>query len=214
MEVATSIKKLSDHSPFIITIWGHHPPPSNPSHFFDVTLLSEEKHKTELLEAWSGGTQHPTNGREWPEWLEAAMRRVALCNARLAKEKRRAQGTHVKSCAKKIHLAEQQLQKDPIDVEVRNILSDTHGKLTDFFQASKVRNRHLSSATWLRYGDTCSKTFFDFHRIGKQKTLMRELESDAGTISGQLDFTHHVTNFYSRLYTSDASAPDTAKAQD
>jgi exonuclease III len=36
MEVAASIKKLLDHSPLTITIWGHHPPPNNPTRHFDA----------------------------------------------------------------------------------------------------------------------------------------------------------------------------------
>ncbi len=167
-----------------------------------------------MLEAWSGDTTRPSNGRDWAKWLEAAMKRVANCNTRLAKEKRRAQGTCVRTCAKKIQLAELQLQRDPTNPEVRGILSDAQGQLAEEFQASVALNWHLTSANWLRYGDTCSKVFFDFHRIGKKKALMRELETDSGTISGQQDLTHYVTNFYSRLYTSDAGAPGTAKAQE
>jgi hypothetical protein len=142
------------------------------------------------------------------------MERVANCNKRLAKEKRRAQGARVRSCTKKIQLAELQLQKDPTNSEMRAILSDAQSQLAEEFQASMARNRHLSSANWLRYGDTCSKTFFDFHRIGKKKALMRELETGSGTISGQQDLTHYVTNFDAWLYTSDAGTPGTAEAQD
>jgi hypothetical protein len=64
MEATASIKKLLDHSPLIITIWGHHPPPNNPSRFFDATLLNEENCKIELLEVWSGDTPRPTNGHD------------------------------------------------------------------------------------------------------------------------------------------------------
>lgn len=97
---------------------------------------------------------------------------------------------------------------------MRDILSDAQGQLAEEFQVSVVRNRHLTLANWLRYGNTCSKAFFDFHHIGKKKALMRELVTDAGTISGQQDLTHYVTNFYSRLYTSDVGALGTAKAQE
>jgi len=45
-------------------------------------------------------------------------------------------------------------------------------------------NRHLIATNWLKYGDTCSKVFFDFHRIGKKKTLLRALEIESGTITG------------------------------
>ncbi len=98
-------------------------------------------------------------------------------------------------------------------MEVRGILFDTQGKIAEIFRASVACNRHLTLANWLKYEDTCSKFFFDFHRIGKKKTLMRELETDSGTIMGQQDLTHHVTSFYSRLYTSDANTPSIAKAQ-
>jgi hypothetical protein len=66
----------------------------------------------------------------------------------------------------------------------------------------------------LRYGDTCSKSFFDFHRIGKKKTLLRELETEEGTIRGQSDLALYVTGFYAKLYTSDATAPSTKEAQE
>jgi hypothetical protein len=55
--------------------------------------------------------------------------------------------------------------------------------MVEVFQASIERNSHLSTAKWFKYGDTYSKTFFDFHRIGKKKTLLKELEVDGGTIS-------------------------------
>jgi hypothetical protein len=67
---------------------------------------------------------------------------------------------------------------------VRDILSNSQGKLAEVFQDSIERNRHLSSSNWLKYGDTCSKAFFDFHCIGKKKTLLRELETEVGTIMG------------------------------
>jgi len=99
-------------------------------------------------------------------------------------------------------------------VEVRDILSDAQSKLAEVFQDSVACNRHLTLANWLRYGDTCSKVFFDFHRMGKKKALLRELETESGTITGQQDLTHYVTNFYIRLYTSDALAPGITEAQD
>jgi hypothetical protein len=109
-------------------------------------MLSEDNSKTEMLEAWFGDTIRPSNGRDWAEWLEAAMKRVINCNTRLAKEKRHAQGTCVRTCAKKIQLAELQLQRDPTNPEVRGILSDAQGQLAEEFQVSVARNRHLTSA--------------------------------------------------------------------
>jgi hypothetical protein len=205
IKTAVSVRKLSDHSPLVMTVWGNHPP-SNPPRFFDISLLGEEEHKKEMLEAWNGDQGRPPNDQGWPEWLEAAIGRVTSCNTRLAKDKKRAQGKHVRTHAKKVQLAEIQLQTDPANVEVREILSDAQGKLAKIFQDSVAHNRHLSASTWLRYGDTCSRTFFDFHRVGKKKALIRELEMESGTVMGQNDLTDYITDHYKRLYASEASA--------
>jgi hypothetical protein len=75
-----------------------------------------------------------------------------------------------------------------------------------------VRNHQLSAATWFRYGDTCSKRFFDFHRIGRKRTLLKELSTEDGEVTGQEDLAHYVRSFYTHLYTSEANAPGTHEA--
>jgi hypothetical protein len=169
-----------------------------------------------MWEAWVGN--HPllsslSNDLDWPAWLEAATIRVMLCISRLSKAKKHAHGTCVRACTKKIQLADIQLQKDPSDMEVKGIFSDSQGKFTEVFQDSVERNRHLSASKWLRYRDTCSKVFFDFHCIGKKRTLLRELETETCTITGQGDLSLYITDFYARLYSSDAFAFGTEEAQ-
>jgi hypothetical protein len=93
-------------------------------------------------------------------------------------------------------------------------LSESQGKLAKVFQASVERNSHFSVAKWFRYGDTCSKIFFDFHQIRKKKTLLRELEVDGGTISDQKDLSHYITGFYANLYELETHAPGTSEAQE
>jgi hypothetical protein len=119
IETTTSMRKLSDHSPLIITIWGQHTVPNNPLRFFNTSLLNDEKSKKEMLEAWDENRLPPSNDQDWPAWLEAAIGRVMHCNTRLARAKKRAQGTRVRTHAKKIQLAEIQLQRDPSNEEVR-----------------------------------------------------------------------------------------------
>jgi hypothetical protein len=99
-------------------------------------------------------------------------------------------------------------------MEVRKILSDAQGKLVEIFQDSVARNRHLSASTWLRYGDTCSRTFFDFHKVGKKKALIRELETESGTVTGQRDLTDHITDFYKHLYASEAGTAGSENARE
>ncbi len=100
-----------------------------------------------------------------------------------------------------------------MNVEVWGILSDAQGKLADVFQNLVERNQHLSASRWLKYEDTCSKAFFDFHRIGKKRTLIRELETKEGTVTSQSDLALYVTSYYANLYSSDALAPGTAGVQ-
>jgi hypothetical protein len=83
----------------------------------------------------------------------------------------------------------------------------------EVFQESVERNRHLSSSNWLRYGDTCSKSFFDLHQVGKKKTLLRELETEMGSIMAQKDLSQFITGFYANLYSSNAHLPGMVEAQ-
>ncbi len=96
---------------------------------------------------------------------------------------------------------------------MRDILSNSQGKLAEVFQDSIECNQHLSLSNWLKYEDTYSKAFFYFHRIGKKKTLLRELETELGTITGQNVLTPYITDYYTCLCSSDAHTPGTTEAQ-
>jgi hypothetical protein len=63
-----------------------------------------------MLQACEGELPKPSSDSEWASWLEATIKRVLTCNARLAKERRHLRGVQVKVHAKKIQLAEEQLQ--------------------------------------------------------------------------------------------------------
>jgi len=212
IETTASVKKLSDHSPLVITVWGNHLPLGNPPRFFDASLLSEETCKKEMLLVWDGDHSRRTNDQDWLAWLEAAIGHVMHCNTRLARDKKHAQRTRIRTYAKKVQLAKIQLQSDRTNVEVRDILSNAQSKLAEVFQDSVARNQHLSLAKWLRYGNTCSKPFFDFHRIGKKKALLKELETESRTVTGQSDLTDYITDYYKCLYASKASTSGTKEA--
>lgn len=64
IEAATSVRKLSNHSPLVITIWGQFVAPNKSAHYFDTSLLDEEECKTAMLEAWEGDLLPPTNDPE------------------------------------------------------------------------------------------------------------------------------------------------------
>jgi len=88
---------------------------------------------------------------------------VLQCNRKIAREKKKAKGARVRDLQQNIRLAEVQLQRDPEDEPAKEILSVAQGHLVDSLQDKVTRNHQLSSASWFRYGDTCSKHFFDFH---------------------------------------------------
>jgi hypothetical protein len=89
-------------------------------------------------------------------------------SGKLAKEKKQKKGTRLRKLQHKTRLAEIQLQRDPEDEPLKDILSRAQGHLADSLQEHVARNHQLSASTWFRYGDTCSKRFFDFHRIGRK----------------------------------------------
>jgi hypothetical protein len=51
----------------------------------------------------------------------------------------------------------------------------------DYFQDFVTRNAHHTAANWYRFGDTYSKIFFNFHKIEKKMTLLKELEIEGFT---------------------------------
>ncbi len=130
------------------------------------------------------------------------------------KEKKRAKGARFRALQQKIRLAKIQLQKDPEDETVKNVLSEAQGHLAVSLQEQIARNHQLSATSWFRYGDTCSKQFFDFHRIGRKRTLLKELTTDESEISGQTDLAHYVRSYYERFYTLEAHSPGTVEAQE
>jgi len=214
IEAAPSIRRISDHSPLVLTIWGRTSAPPTPTTYFDTTLLKEEGSRSTLLDAWTGTQPTPSQDAEWPTWLEAASRRMLQCNIKIAQEKMKAKGARVRNLQQKISLAEVQLQRDPEDEPAREILSVAQGHLADSLQDKVTRNHQLSSASWFKYGDTCSKLFFDFHRIRRKRTPLKELKTEGEDITGQEDLAHYVRSFYERLYTSEANAPGTSKARE
>jgi len=139
---------------------------------------------------------------------------VFKCNGKLTKERKREKGARTKGLQQKTRLVEIRLQEDPKNESVRSILSTAQGHMADSLQEQVSRNHQLSASTWFRYGDTCSKSFFDFHRIGRKRTLLKELTTKEGEINGQEDPAHYVRSFYTHLYTSEASAPGTSEARE
>ncbi|CAN5955466.1 unnamed protein product [Sphagnum jensenii] len=214
IEAAPSIRNISDHSPLILTIWGRPTTPPKSSTFFDTALLTEEATRTALLEAWASDQPPPSQDSEWPSWLEAAAERVLKRSGKLAKEKKQKKGTRLRELQHKIRLAEIQLQRDPEDEPIRDILSRAQGHLADSLQEQVARNHQLSASTWFRYGDTCSKRFFDFHRIERKRTLLKELTTEGGEVTGQEDLAHYIRSFYTKLYTSEAHTPGTEEARE
>ncbi len=146
--------------------------------------------------------------------METASKRVLQCNIKIAREKKKAKGARVRNLQQKIKLAEIQLQRDPEDEPTREILSVAQSHLADLLQEKVARNHQLSAASWFRYGDTCSKRFFDFHRIGRKRMPLKKLKTEGGDITGQEDLAHYVRAYYAHLYTSEANAPGTSEARE
>jgi exonuclease III len=51
IEAAPSIRKISDHSPLVMTVWGRPSAPSKTATYFDITLLKEDESRGAFLEA-------------------------------------------------------------------------------------------------------------------------------------------------------------------
>jgi endonuclease/exonuclease/phosphatase family metal-dependent hydrolase len=51
IEATALIRKFSDHSPIVLSIWGQSNIPNKLSHYFDSSLLKDEKGRAEMLQA-------------------------------------------------------------------------------------------------------------------------------------------------------------------
>jgi hypothetical protein len=80
IEATTSIRKFSDHSPLVLSIWGHLAILDKSSHYFDSSLLEDEKGRVEILQNWEGELPKPLSDSKWAPWLEVATRRVLAYN--------------------------------------------------------------------------------------------------------------------------------------
>jgi exonuclease III len=64
IEAAPSIRRISDHSPLMLTIWGRTSAPPTPATYFDIALLKEEESRSALLDAWTGTQPTPSQDTE------------------------------------------------------------------------------------------------------------------------------------------------------
>jgi hypothetical protein len=106
IEAAPSIRKISDHSPLVLTIWGRTSAPPTTTTYFDIALLREYTSRIALLDAWNGTQPPPSHDADWPGWLEAATKKMFKRNGELAKEKKREKGARIKDLQHKTRLAE------------------------------------------------------------------------------------------------------------
>jgi hypothetical protein len=65
IEATASIQKFSDHSPLVLSIWGQLAILDKPFHYFDSSLLEDEKGRAEMMQAWEGELPKPSNDSEW-----------------------------------------------------------------------------------------------------------------------------------------------------
>jgi exonuclease III len=87
IEAAPSMRKISDHSPLVIMIWGRSSALSTATKYFDTALLQEDGSKAALLNAWESSQPHPSTDAEWLGWLEAATNRVLRMQWQISKRK-------------------------------------------------------------------------------------------------------------------------------
>lgn len=59
---------------------------------------------------------------------------------------------------------------------------------------------HNITTHWLQFGDTCSKTFFNYHKGGHRKVFIKKLIADGKILTIQVEFNEYVRKFYENLY--------------
>jgi hypothetical protein len=76
------------------------------------------------MDAWEGSHPKPSSAVGWADWLEGAVSRVTTCDLALAKSRKKQRSALIHIHTKNICLAEAQLQEDPKNPQIREILSN------------------------------------------------------------------------------------------
>jgi hypothetical protein len=62
---------------------------------------------------------------------------------------------------------------------------------------------HNITTHWFQFGDTCSKTFFNYHKGGHRKVFVKKLIVDGKILTIQVEFNEYVRKIYENLYSAD-----------
>ncbi len=65
IESTPSMRRISDHYPLVMTIWGRTSAPPTTTHYFDLSLLKVKESRIALLAAWEGTEPLPRHDLEW-----------------------------------------------------------------------------------------------------------------------------------------------------
>jgi hypothetical protein len=104
--------------------------------------------------------------------LERAIQKVVARGDILSKIWWKQLCEHIHKYSNCVTHAEIQLQGDPTNEGVQLMLSKSQAPLTKVFQVDLNQGIHNIITHWLWFGDTCSKTFFNFHKGGDKKYLL------------------------------------------
>jgi hypothetical protein len=80
------------------------------------------------------------------------------------------------------------------------ILLASQARLTEDFQNDLLRSTHNMVAHWYRYGNTCFKVFFNFHKGCHRCVLINALVANGNVLTVQSKLDLYVQGFYEHLY--------------
>jgi hypothetical protein len=90
--------------------------------------------------------------------------------------RRKRRGFQICLDTKKMELTKIDLQSKHTYPLLKEKFSSSKGKLVKLNQKDLNKISRASSTHWLRFGDTCSKPFFDFHKRVHEKTFTKEFK--------------------------------------
>jgi hypothetical protein len=63
--------------------------------------------------------------------------------------------------------------------------------------------QHGSSLHWYKYGDTCSKVFFNFQKGCHKRVLIKELVANRNVLTTKSELAQYIHGFYECLYSTE-----------
>lgn len=192
---------LSDHSATFLSLnLSQHRASPGPPHF-DTGLLRNKDFKEAHLRACAEAFAEQ-EGQSRSIQVAKALEALMQENVRISRQRKKIGRATYQAQFHEVREAEELIARDWNDLSAWERLNLAQEKLEEVRMEKIERKKNYAGALWAKFGDKCLKDFFDFHKVARPKTIIRELQDGPRSLKSSGEISDHVHAFYKELYRS------------